>query len=243
MVMKRNLLFSLIVVMSFFGMNIFADNVSRYELNVGDFTTLRIVNDINVEYVCSPDSAGKAVFYTTPDKASVFMFDNNNKGKVSIQLTTDEALAPKNLPTIRIYSQFLQEAKNDGDSVLYVEKLAAAPKVKFSLSGNGKVVAHDIDGTTVEASIFTGKGVIEVSGKCKEANLRCTGSGTVVADRLEAEKKVSCMLVGTGTIKCNVVNGPISIKGTGTGKVYYRGNPSEIKSMQLGKIKAIPLKD
>lgn len=241
--MKRNLFLSLIALVSIFGVKALAGEMSRYEVNVGDFTTLRIVNDIDVDYVCNPDSAGKVVFYTTPEKASVFMFDNNNKGKLSVQLTTDEALAPKNLPVLRIYSQFLQEAKNDGDSTLRIVKLATAPKVKFSLSGNGRIEAYDINGTTVEAAIFTGKGTIEVSGKCSEANLRCTGAGTVIADRLVATKKVGCMLVGTGAIKCNVVNGPISIKGTGTGKVYYRGTPTEIKSMQLGKIKAIPIKD
>lgn len=240
--MKRNLILSLVAILSFAGMTAIADEINRYELNVGDFTHLRIVNDINVEYVCNPDSAGKAVFYTSANKASVFMFDNNSKGKVSIQLTTDEALAPKNLPTIRIYSQFLQEAHNDGDSTLTIVKLATTPKVKFRVSGNGKIVAHNLNGTTIEAEIFTGKGNINISGKCTEANLRCTGSGIVNAENLEAEKKVNCRLVGTGAIRCNIVNGPLIIKGSGTGKIYYRGAPSEIKSYQIGTIKAIPIK-
>ena len=51
------------------------------------------------------------------------------------------------------------------------------------------------------------------------------------------------MLVGTGSIRCNVNDGPLSIKGSGTGKIYYRGTPTEIKSFQLGTIKAVPIKD
>lgn len=240
--MKRSLVLLFVAVCSFAGIQVFADEINRYELKVGDFTNLRIVNDINVEYVCSADSAGLAVFYTTNDKANAFMFDNNSKGKLSVQLTTDEALAPKNLPTIRLYSQFLQEAKNEGDSVLNIVKLNPTPKVKFTLSGNGKVIIPEVSGTNVEASIFTGNGHIEIKGKCTEASLRCTGSGSVDAADLEATT-VKCMIVGTGHIKCNVNGGPLSIKGSGTGKIYYKGSPSEIKSFQIGTIKAVPLKD
>ena len=108
--------------------------VGRYEVKVGDFKVLRVVNDINVDYVCNPDSSGMVVFYTTPDKVSAFMFDNNGKGKLSIQLSTDEAMAPKGLPTLRVYSQFLLEAQNDGDSLLRIVKVAPAPKLKFNKS-------------------------------------------------------------------------------------------------------------
>ena len=239
--MKRNLLLQLLMILAS-STAMGQGNVGRYEVKVGDFKTLRVVNDINVEYVCSADSAGLAVFYTTPDKVMAFMFDNNMKGKLSIQLTTDEALAPKELPTLRVYSQFLQEAENDGDSLLNVVKVTPAPKIKFKLTGNGQIEAHNLSGTEIEAAIVTGSGRIAVSGKCTTANLRCTGAGEVVADNLVAEA-VKCMLVGTGSIRCNVNDGPLSIKGSGTGKIYYRGTPTEIKSFQLGTIKAVPIKD
>lgn len=237
--MKRNFLLLALALISVLSMAA-ADEIKRYEVNVGDFTSLRIINDINVEYVCNADSAGKAVYYTTANKASTFMFDNNSKGKVSIQLTTDESLAPKGLPTIRIYSRFLQEAQNDGDSILRIVSVAPAPKLKFKLSANGKVVAHNISGTTIEAAIFTGNGTIEISGKCDEADLRCTGTGQILGEDLIADK-VNCKLLGTGSIRCHVNNGPLSIKGSGSGKVYYRGTPTEVKTLQLGSIKAVAL--
>lgn len=216
--------------------------VGRYEVNVGDFKVLRVINDINVDYVCNPDSAGMVIFYTTADKSTAFMFDNNSKGKLSIQLSTDEALAPKGLPTLRVYSKFLQEAQNDGDSLLRIVKVASAPKLKFKVVGNGKLSAPDLDATTVEAVLNTGCGTVEVSGKCTEAVLKVTGSGSVVAEKLNSGN-AKCTIVGTGRITCNVEGGPLSIRGTGSGKVYYRGTPSEIKSLQLGSIKAIPIKD
>lgn len=214
--------------------------LSRYRVKVGDFRVLRVVNDINVDYVCNPDSAGLVVFYSTPDKVNAFMFDNNGKGKLSIQLSTDEALAPKGLPTLRVYSQFLQEAQNDGDSLLQIVKVAPAPKLKFKVVGNGSLRASGLSATTVEAVLNTGRGIVEVSGKCTEAVLKVTGSGDVVADNLASEN-VKCTILGTGNISCNVNGGPLSIKGSGSGKVHYRGTPSEIKSLQIGSIKAMPL--
>lgn len=216
--------------------------VGRYEVKVGDFKVLRVVNDINVDYVCNPDSSGMVVFYTTPDKVSAFMFDNNGKGKLSIQLSTDEAMAPKGLPTLRVYSQFLLEAQNDGDSLLRIVKVAPAPKLKFKVVGNGSLQALDLNATSVEAVLYTGCGTVEVSGKCTEAHLNATGSGDVIADRLETTT-AKCKIWGTGSISCNVNGGPLTITGSGSGKVHYRGTPSEIKSRQIGSIKAIPMKD
>ena len=57
----------------------------RYEVKVGDFTSLDIENSYNVDYKCSHDSAGLAVFVTTPDLADKIIFENNNKGKLSIE--------------------------------------------------------------------------------------------------------------------------------------------------------------
>ena len=193
--------------------------VGRYEVKVGDFKVLRVVNDINVDYVCNPDSSGMVVFYTTPDKVSAFMFDNNGKGKLSIQLSTDEAMAPKGLPTLRVYSQFLLEAQNDGDSLLRIVKVAPAPKLKFKVVGNGSLQALDLNATSVEAVLYTGCGTVEVSGKCTEAHLNATGSGDVIADRLETTT-AKCKIWGTGSISCNVNGGPLTITGSGSGKVH-----------------------
>ena len=101
---------------------------------------------------------------------------------------------------------------------------------------------EDLNATSVEAVLYTGCGTVEVSGKCTEAHLNATGSGDVIADRLETTT-AKCKIWGTGSISCNVNGGPLTITGSGSGKVHYRGTPSEIKSRQIGSIKAIPMKD
>ena len=40
--------------------------VKRYQAKVGDFTRLDVENSFNIDYGCSSDSAGYAVYYTTP---------------------------------------------------------------------------------------------------------------------------------------------------------------------------------
>ncbi len=50
---------------------------TRYELDVKDFSELKVTDGINVDYVCNPDSAGKAVFFATPDIASQILFVPN----------------------------------------------------------------------------------------------------------------------------------------------------------------------
>ena len=36
--------------------------LSRYELNVSDFSELKVVDGVNVDYKCNPDSAGMVCF-------------------------------------------------------------------------------------------------------------------------------------------------------------------------------------
>jgi hypothetical protein len=46
-------------------------------------------------------------------------------------------------------------------------------------------------------------------------------------------------MLGTGSTFCNAKN-ELSISGMSSGKVYYRGNPSEVKKRSVG-VKIIPL--
>ncbi len=218
------------------------EGVHRYEVVVGDFNRLKITNDLNVEYVLNPDSAGVAVFYTTREKVNSILF-SNKKSRLVIEVSTENAIKPRDLPVVRVYSSEIEELENDADSTLRVFNVVQPDKkLKLRLSDNGKIISHGIGVKEVEASILTGKGLVILSGKCDKANLRCTGTGEIQADELDAVD-VDCMILGTGTIGCWPNGGKLTIKGSGTGKVYYKGMPSEIKSYQLGKIKAIPLRN
>ncbi len=210
--------------------------MSRYELDVNDFSELKVVEGINVDYVCNPDSAGKAVFYTTPDLASVLMF-TNNKNKLEMQIATD-GIDYENIPTVTVYSNFLTKVENSGDSTVRVLDVAPGPRFKANLIGNGRIVVRKVNATQVDASINSGNGTIVIKGKCTVAKLSNVGVGAIEADELEAVD-VKCILVGTGSVGCSVRQN-LTVIGTGSGKVYHKGTPEKVTNRSLG-IKIVPI--
>lgn len=231
--MKRIAIFSAVLAAV---ISAWAETPTRYELDVKEFYELKVIEGINVNYVCNPDSAGKAVFTTTADLASVLMFTNNN-GKLEMQIATD-GISYHNLPTVTVYSKFLTRVENSGDSTVKVITVTPCPRFKARLIGNGRLVVRDLNVTTLEADIRTGNGTLVVNGKCDSAKYNTTGSGVIQADDMEAGN-VKCTLAGTGSIGC-WTSGKLSIIGAASGKVHYRGTPTEIKNMSIG-VKAEPI--
>ena len=215
-----------------------AQEVQRYRINVGDFTKLQIADNLNVTYSCNADSAGLVTFSGTEAEMRSFLF-NNRKSTLKIQVSTDEALSALPMPHITVYSSSIKELENEADSTLYVENITTDGKLKLKLTDNGKIIARNLPAQELETKIFTGQGLIAVSGKCDMAKLRCTGTGKIEAYDLKATS-VECMLLGTGRIECHVNGGRLVTKGSGPGRIYYTGTPSEIKSYHLGKLKIIP---
>ncbi len=213
--------------------------LNRYELDIDDFTQLKIASPINVNYVCNPDSAGKVVFNTTPEMASVISFANNKK-KLTVEFTT-KGVKYTDVPTVTVYSNYLTIAENQADSLLRIVKVASGPEIKLRLMGNGRIAATNLSFNEISASITTGKGSIAVSGKCKVANLTSYSVGNIQADNLQAEI-VKCKLLGTGEIGCwptEELN--VSLSG-GSGTIYYRGLPAKIKNRSVN-IKLVPIKE
>lgn len=211
----------------------------QHEVSIGDFTELRVNDNLNVVYSNNPDSVGKAQYKIQNDKASAIIFSNNKKGVLTIQRAT-EYKDDKTLPTIYVYAPFVQTIKNTSDSTVRVEKMTPCPEFKLVTTGNGKIVAPEINATKVVCEVMTGKGVIVVGGECQSGQFKMVGSGEILADALDCAN-VNCNLMGTGTIGCSTT-GILSVKGLGSGKVYYTGAPKEIKTSQIGSIKVIPVK-
>lgn len=240
MMKKDRLIIFLVCLLSGFAAHA-QDDIQEFVVKVGDFTSLSVIDNINVEYKCNPDSTGLAVFSADSAMANQMIFTNNKKGKLTISVGTDSVYI-NHLPVITVYSSYLQEAENSGDSTLIVRNVAPAPQVKFKLQANGSIEIENVIATKIGLEIFTGNGLIKATGKCTELSIKNTGTGTVDAKALQS-KNVNCRLLGTGKVYCYVDEGKLSIKGSGTGKVYYVGKPSEIKSFQLGTIKAIDNND
>lgn len=216
----------------------FASEPRNYTLKVNDFTTLKVADGINVEYVGDPSSEGSASYSATPDVASMLVF-TNSKGTLEIALA-DRPTIDIDIPTVTVSSKFLTKVENAGDSTVRVTKLNPMPEFKARLVGNGRLSIKGLDTTTTLATIDSGNGTIVLEGKTTTAKLNNTGAGTIQADRLEANE-VKCRQIGTGSIGCNVKT-RLAVFGAGSGYIYYRGHPTTIQKRIIG-IKLSPIEE
>lgn len=212
-----------------------AQTQSHYTLKVDDFHELKVVDGINVDYQCDPARAGEIEFISTPEVASAVIFEPG-KGKLAVKLASSET-PYRDLPTVKVYSSFLSNVSNEGDSLVRVLKVAPGAKFSCRIIGNGTLSVRGVQATEVNATILSGRGVISIYGKSDMASLKVTGAGQIQADELEVNN-VSCTLTGTGTINCYALK-KLNIGGI-SGKVYYRGTP-EIKKRFLSGVKYFSL--
>ncbi len=211
----------------------------HHVVKVSDFNRLTVIDNINVNYCCNPDSAGLVVFNCSQEIADALIFSYSSNGRLSIQMNDDfEKL--KNLPVLTLYSSTLEEAENAGDSVLRVSKLPPLKNFKVRLTDNGKVIVRGVRASQLELQILSGKGKIIADGSCDDLSLRLVGTGEIQGDKVTATN-VSCRIMGTGSMGCDANGGELKVSGSGTGKVYYKGNPSKVSVRKLGTIKAIPM--
>lgn len=212
-----------------------AENENPYHLNFAEFDELKVVDGINVDYICDASRAGDVEFYATKECASAVMFSHSGS-RLTIELASSET-PYRNLPTIKVYSKYLTNISNEGDSLVRVLSVAPTPKFSCRVIGNGRLSIRNIEATTVNASILSGHGLLSIYGKADQANLKITGTGTIQADELKADK-VSCTSAGTGTITCYPAE-LLSVGGLG-GTVQYRGRP-EVKKRFLTSVKIVSL--
>ena len=234
--MKKVLISIILTVSVLFSANA---QMKHHVVKVGDFNRLTVIDNINVNYCCNPDSAGLAVFNCSQEIADALILSYSSNGRLSIQVNDDfERL--QNLPALTLYSSTLEEAENAGDSVLRVSKLPPLKNFKVRLTDNGKVIVRGVRASQLELQILSGKGKIIADGSCDDLSLRLVGTGEIQADKVKATS-VSCRIMGTGSMGCDVNGGELKVSGSGTGKVYYKGNPSKVTVRKLGTIKAIPM--
>lgn len=213
--------------------------VSRHEIQVGNFSRFSLIDNINVVYRCNADSAGIAVIECTPEVLQGLMFNLNSNGRLTLQV--DDVLEKQGgLPTLTLYSSSLEEIGNAGDSVLRVSGLSPMKEFKARVVDNGKIILRDVRASKLELQILSGKGKLIADGSCDNLDIKLVGTGEIQADKVDATN-VKCRIIGTGSVGCNVLGGELKVSGSGTGKVYYKGNPSKVSVRKLGTIKAIPM--
>ena len=222
--MLRNLataiLLSIITAISCFA------EVNTYRIKIGDFTHLKVVNNINVVYRCNPDSAGYAVYDADRTFANAYIF-SNNKGTLKIELATEHS-GKDSLPTLTVYSEYLNSIESSSEKTVLIDTPLPCPLFKTKLIGNGKIIIDNLKATTAEIQLSTGNGTIVTNGNVNTAKIKTIGTGTIQADELIA-KEVICTILGTGSIGCYPTE-LLQTKGIGTTKIYYKGNPIIKKS-------------
>lgn len=224
--MKKVLSF-IIISLSF--LMVQAQQLGEYRLKIGDFTELKVLDGINIDYSSSTDSAGYAVFTCDPSIASSFIFDRNNT-KLTVRLTAENP--PQGpLPTVTLHSKYLIKAVNNSDSTLRVLSVTNGPKFEAVVEGNGTLVLRDIQANEVKLNLRLGHGQIVASGVCDKLNVKFVGTGVIQADDLRAQN-VSINCSGTGSVGVWGVE-KLSIFGMGSTSVYYKGHP-EIKNRSVG---------
>ena len=211
----------------------------RYALKVENFSELEVIDGINVEYVCNPDSAGWAVYECEPNYASYITFTNNNN-KLSVQ-TTAEDKPYTGLPTVRVYSQALQKVTNSGDSTLTVYSCVPVNKFSARQIGNGNLEVKHIQAKKIDVSITTGNGNIRINGTANSGKLSNVGTGHIYADDLVIDK-ATCWVLGSGCIYCSPVEN-LKIFGAGSGKVIYTTAPDKVQNRSLGVKSMALIKD
>lgn len=224
--MKKVLSF-IIISLSF--LMVQAQQLGEYRLKIGDFTELKVLDGINIDYSSSSDSAGYAVFTCDPSIASSFIFDRNNT-KLTVRLTAENP--PQGpLPTVTLHSKYLIKAVNNSDSTLRVLSVTNGPKFEAVIEGNGTLVLRDIQANEVKLNLRLGHGQIVATGVCDKLNVKFVGTGVIQADDLRAQN-VSINCSGTGSVGVWGVE-KLSIFGMGSTSVYYKGHP-EIKNRSVG---------
>ena len=215
-----------------------AQTRQRYEINVGECTSLKVVDGLNVDHKVSADSAGKVVFSAPRSMASAIIVSNKN-GNLKLEIAT-EAVGTVNLPLITVYSSSLASVENSGDSTVRVLSVIEGPKFGAKVVGNGHLSVRDLRVTDARGTVQMGKGRLMLRGTCSYLHLKMLGTGTIEADELSAAQ-VSVSVNGTGAV--GVWPGEtLTVSGTGSTTIYYKGNPEIKKKMLLGP-KLSPLPD
>ncbi|MCM1319878.1 MAG: DUF2807 domain-containing protein [Muribaculaceae bacterium] len=206
----------------------------EYKINTGVFNKLKVPDNLTVIYESDPERNGVATFECADNMADAFMFVNNSKGRLTIEISPDFLEQEVDLPVIYVYSEFLTEVESSSDKKVTVKRLARSPEFKAILFGNGTLELLDMDHNKVSASLMTGHGLIRLEGKAADALFKVAGAGKIDGSRLKADK-VSCHVFGGGEIYCAPID-EIKLKGLGSTTVYYTGNPKQVKKQGIVKL-------
>ena len=204
-----------------------------HELKVGAFASLEVVNNIRVTCKFLPDSVGYVRFFTEDEMADAVILDKSKPSRLKVMASPDFAVRTDRIPHIYVYTDILESVQSDSEKKVSVVNPAKCAKFKAVLIGNGNLEVSGINAHRVIGILATGNGKVRLSGHGEDTLLKLTGTGSIEAHDLYADK-VTCHVLGGGEIYCYPKE--IVLKGLGSTRVYYRGTPDKITKSGLGKL-------
>lgn len=204
-----------------------------YEIKTGEFTRLKVPDNLNVVHRCDAQKSGTAHYDCEDSMADAILFTANGRD-LKVQISPDYIGMEDKLPTVYVYSELLGEVESSSSKRVVVSGVPRCVEFKAVLMGNGILEVKDVDAHKVVGALMTGCGTVMIEGKTSDALLKLAGAGDIQANELEA-KKVTCHVFGSGNIHCSPVE-EIKLKGLGTTNVYYKGNPVKVKKQGLGNL-------
>lgn len=94
--------------------------------------------------------------------------------------------------------------------------------IRIKSSGVAKVALHDVSAKTF-ATTLSGSGRVEAAGSAREAELRISGAGSLLLEKLETAR-CKARISGTGKIKVHATES-LETSISGAGSVLYKGDP------------------
>ena len=153
--MKTKILLIMAVLMSALQIN-----AREFTLPVGQFSKLSVDDNVNVIYM-GADGTPSRVTYDGDQKYARAFIITHKGNKLRIQVETLFVDDPE-LPTLYVYSDFLENASLSAESTLTLKSVAPGSSLDLSVMGNGNIVADNVRATKVGASIKSGNGTISV---------------------------------------------------------------------------------
>lgn len=213
-------------------------------LKVDRFQKIRVIGPLNVDCVYNPDSVGY-ITVNAPNAGQISWVEAStsvNKLKLQLRLPDDmrQGVVPvePNLPSVKVYTNYLTEVSNEGDSIVRVITSTNVPSFTARLIGNGYLSVRGIDTEKLNVKLITGRGTIAVHGRTDEESIVMAGVGTIEADGVEAAK-AQIRFTGSGNVGVFATK-QLKVFGAGSGTVYVKGTPEISSKMALG-IKLQPI--
>ena len=162
-----------------------------------------------VELIQSEEKDGTVELTAPENYVELYQFESKGS-KLDIDFSKRNINIDANKVNIKVYTNDLVKIQNSGASSITMQKL-------------------DTDRLKV---VNSGVGEIRVAGITDDAELICSGVGSIVADDLKA-LNVKANVSGVGSISC-YASDKLDGKVSGVGSLKYAGHPKQVDKQRSG---------